>query len=413
MLTTLLQSALSSRVELSHRLKPAFPVPCRSEWIYRTPKSLSDGSIKFRLSGGHYPSSLLRSRSNASSRAAETLTTNDRDHNKSIFSSISRTDSNPPPLLLRPIPSGSQLTFEPPELTSSAATPKNMSRPFYAPAALDTNSISHSPASSRSDSPLTPVSLSSMCRTGRRRSYDLPRHYHHRRCTHSVEVPRTSITQSSPSKSILTRTASVSTRASSHTANKSVKFATIPTVHYATRAYWDADVPDTNSIEINIDSMDLDYDPFANYRSREGLVLEADQKSFVAQPTTPSSKRNPKRIKRLIHLARNSIRSNKVVSERPIISFPYALGSYPSTTHHVVGTESSSSLASQRWSPSLSFGRNNEAAGSASSVALALKDGLSRPRTSGTISLRSVESTSSRTERFRIWLGRTVGWTPT
>ena len=416
-LTTPLQSALSSRVEVSHRLKSVFPVSCRSEWIYRTPKSLSGGSIlnsSPRPSVWQYPSSLSCSRSNASLRTAETLVTGDPDYTKSFFSSVPRTDLNPP--LLRPIPSESQLTFEP-ELTPNATTHKGMSRPFYisTPAALDTNSLS--PASSRSDSPVTPVSLSSICRTGRRRSYDLPRH-HHRRCTHSVEIAPTSTTQSSPSKSILTRTASVSTRASSHTANKSVKFATIPTVHYATHAYWDADVPDTNSIEINIDSMDVDHDPFANYRSREGFVLEADQKSLLTQPrpTTPTSKRNPKYIKHFIHLARNSVRSrylNKVVSERPVISSPYALGSYPSGGYHVVGTESSSSLASQRWSSSLSFRRNGEAAGSSSSVGLAVKHGLSCSRTSGTVSLRSVESTSSRTERFRIWLGRTVGWAPT
>jgi hypothetical protein len=43
---------------------------------------------------------------------------------------------------------------------------------------------------------------------------------------------------------------------------------------------------------------------------------------------------------------------------------------------------------------------------------LPFKNGLSRSNTSGAVSLRSVESTSSRAERFRTWLGRTVGLTP-
>jgi hypothetical protein len=327
---------------------------------------------------------------------------------------------------LRPIPSESQLTFTPPEMTPIATTPKsiprlpNLKTPSLSP---DSNLLSHSPASSRSDSPVTPVSFSSTCRTGRRRSYDLPRH-RHRRCSHSAEIPQTSIIQSSPSKSILTRTASVSTKASSHTVNKSVKFATIPTVHYATRAYWDMDIADTNSIELNVDSMDLDDDPFANYRSREGLGLE-DEKSFAAQPrdprpATPTSERRPNRTKRLVRLARNSVRlgHGNSTSERPAISSPYALGSYPTNTYHVVGAGSSSSLITRPWTTSsLSFRRSSEAAGSASSVVLPFKnvpscESLRRSNTSGADSLRSIESTSSRTERFRTWLGRTVGWTP-
>jgi hypothetical protein len=288
--------------------------------------------------------------------------------------------------------------------------------------AFDTNLLSHSPSSSRSDSPVTPISVSSTFRTGRRHSYDLPRH-RHRRCSHSSEIPRTSTIQSSPSKSILARTASVSTRASSHTVNKSVKFATLPTVHYATRAYWDMDTADTSSIGINVDSMDLDDDPFANYRSREGSVLEADEKSLVNQPRDPppTSKQDPKRIKRLVRLARKSVRlghANNPSSERPVISSPYALGSYPANAYHVVGADSSSSLISRPWTTSsLSFRRSSEAAGSASSVVLPIKSGVScdslrRSKPSAADSLRSVESTSSRAERFRSWLSRTVGWTP-
>lgn len=346
---------------------------------------------------------------------------------KSFSPVHSRTRPNVSILPLRPIPSESQLIFTPSELApcpKMAPRLSHITTPTLSPA-FDSTFLSHSPTSSRSDSPVTPVSLSSTCRTGRRHSYDLPRH-RHRRCSHSTEIPRTSTVQSSPSKSILTRTASVSTKASSHTVNKSVKFATIPTVHYATRAYWDMDIADADSIEINIDSMDLDDDPFANYRSREGSLIDADEKSFVTQPhdtqpTTTSSgqfKQSPKRMKRLIRLARNSVQSthaNDPKSERPIISSPYALGSYSANSYHVVGAESSTSLINRPWlTSSLPFGKNNEAEGSSCSVVLPLKNGFSleslrRSRPSRAVSLRSVESTSSRAKRFRTWLSRMVG----
>jgi len=164
----------------------------------------------------------------------------------------------------------------------------------------------------------------------------------------------------------------------------------------------------------------LDDDPFANYRSREGSLFEADDRSFVAQsrnsrPPTPAperSKQNSKRVKRP-RLARNSV--DTPATERPIISSPYALGSYPTNTFH---GDSSSSLINRPWTTSSSsFRRSSEAAGSTSSVVLPIKNGLSREslrqsKASGAASLRSVESTSSRSERFRSWLSRTVGWTP-
>jgi hypothetical protein len=398
----------------------------RSEWIYRTPKSLptADSSPCSRPSEGRYPSSLSRSRSNATEK---TLTEDSENSfsSRSLLSAILHPRTRPD-VSVPPLKPESQFTFTPPELTPSTTNPKSIPRhshiktPSLSPA-FDSSSLSHSPTSSRSDSPVTPISISSTCRTGRRRSYDLPRH-RHRRCSHSAEIPRTSTT---PSKSILTRTASVSTRASSHTVNKSVKFATIPTVHYATRAYWD--IADTNSVDINIDSMDLDDDPFANYRSREGSVLEADDKSFDIQPhnpqpATPTSeqlKHNPKRIKRLVRLTRKSVRlaHGNNASERPVISSPYALGSYPTNAYHVVGADSSSSLISRPWTTSsLSFRRSSGVAGSASSVVLPIKNGLSseslrRSKISVADSLRSVDSTSSRAERFRTWLSDTVGWT--
>lgn len=396
-----------------------FPLS-RSEWIYRTPKSLPTADCSpchSWPSEGRYPSSLSRSRSNATEKTLTDVSENSFS-SRSLLSAILHPRTLPD-VPLRPIPS---------ELTPSTTTPKSIPRlshiktPSLSPA-FDSSLLSHSPTSSRSDSPVTPISFSSTCRTGRRRSYDLPRH-RHRRCSHSAEIPRTSTT---PSKSILTRTASVSTRASSHTVNKSVKFATIPTVHYATRAYWDVDIADTNSVDINVDSMDLDDDPFANYRSREGSVLETDEKSFDVLPHDPKPatltsewlKPNPKRIKRLVRSARKSVRlthGSNPASERPVISSPYALGSYPTNAYHVVGADSSSSLINRPWTTSsLSF-RRSGAAGSASSVALPIKNGLSceslRPsKTSGADSLRSVDSTSSRAERFRTWLSRTVGWT--
>jgi len=427
-LTISYQSVPPSKNDSFSPLKPVFPLS-RSEWIYRTPKSLPIADSSPCHSGpseGRYPSSLSRSRSNATEKSLTEVSENSFS-SRSLLSAIlhPRTRSDLPVPPLRPIPSESQLTFKPPELTPSTTNPKSIpmhshiKTPSLSPA-FDTSSLSHSPTSSRSDSPVTPISFSSTCRTGRRRSYDLPRH-RHRRCSHSTEIPRTSTT---PSKSILTRTASVSTRASSHTVNKSVKFATIPTVHYATRAYWDMDIDDTDSVDINIDSMDLDDDPFANYRSREGSMLEEDDniQPHDPQPATPTSdrlKQNPRRIKRLVRLARKSVRlshGNNTASERPVISSPYALGSYPTNAYHVVGADSSSSLISRPWTTSsLSFRRSSGAARSASSVVLPIKNGIScdslrRSKTSGADSLRSVDSASSRTERFRTWLSRTVGW---
>lgn len=374
--------------------------------------------------------------------------------------------------------------------------PISSPKPIYArrPSVSSTLESGSTPSSSRSDSPIKPLSGYG---TGRRRSYELPRHRHHHRRHPHFDTLSPFPTQTSPSKSILSRTASVSTKASSQTANtstsKSVKFATVSTtVHYPIirgnsynyLRHFDMESldPDSKSVDINIDGMDLDDDPFANYRSRDAVVVvddvfevdEEDQGESLelseARSDTPTPERVRERrerqdmtkrlMKEFITFARRSTsvvgtsgatahvsRNNrfgighergKTASappspspRRPTISSPYVLGAYPVTRPYgTVSAEnplSSSTLynndkVNNSWSSVHSFvssssnsiksSRSRSRSHSESCIPSRSSESLRSTKTTGVMSLRSLESVVN-VGRFKNWVGQRVGLTGT
>lgn len=342
------------------------------------------------------------------------------------------------------------------------SSPRNISaRPPSISSTLSSVSISRSdspsPSSSRSESPVTPISLSLSSSPYSAGGAVRPRHrqlspYQHRRHrihihhpNHDSDASLPPLSQSCPpSKSILTRTSSVSTRSSGHTVNKSVKFAAIPTIHYASGGYWDLealDSPDHEHMDmgINVDAMDVD-DPFS-FTGYRGDQLD-DPRDLVTlrelQCTTPTPERErekAKGIKRLMSLSRKPVkpttatntnavtahkplqRSRSSHSPRPLISPPYPLGTFPPPQTHAM--QSSASLRHATAQPSVKKGE--AFAGSVpdlqrSTGTLRTAPSCESFRSSksmaarSTRSLGSVKSTSS-TRGLRAWLGRTIGWT--
>ncbi|PPQ64751.1 hypothetical protein CVT26_002695 [Gymnopilus dilepis] len=479
----------------------------RSEWLYRQPKS--SPSIRHRsahplpyprpLTGytKQGPPSLARSASTASTRSicstSPTLRALDHDarqHSSSSSNYFWSSMLRPRPRsertipLLRTIPSESQIALTPADISAPIpkniiSSPRNISaRPPSVSSTLSSVSISRSDSpspssSSRSESPVTPISLSLSSSPYSTGGAVRPRHrqlspYQHRRHrihihhpNHDSEASLPPLSQSCPpSKSILTRTSSVSTRSSSHTASKSVKFAANPTVHYASRGYWDLDVldsPDHENLDmgINVDSMDVD-DPlsFAGYRGDHQLDDLRDLASLrelqCPTPTPEREKEKARGIKRLMSLSRkpakpttatntNAVTAHKPPQRsrsshrsrsprRPVISTPYPLGTVPSHP-------SAPSLLPQQAHEIQSSAALRRAAAQPSAKKREASEPVSLPdlfhRSTGTLksapscesfrssrslaarstrSLGSVKSTSS-TRGLRAWFGRTIGWT--
>jgi len=360
--------------------------------------------------------------------------------------------------LLKTIPSQSQIVLTPPDFSTPISAPKRVAsskpmtgRPPSTSSTLSSVSLSHSPASSRSESPVTPVSLSFSPDNSRHRRQSSHQYRRHR--THHDRDSKLPLSSSCPpSKSILTRTSSVSTKDSSHTVNKSVKFAAIPIVHYASTGYWDLETVDatadvhSGTMGINVESMDMD-DPFANYRSRDLSADSEESESLYHEqgsrlgsldmarlrelqcttPTPEREKEKAKGLKRLMSLSRKPVSttgttttsvvttSHKSSSHsatsstrgRPIISTPYALGAYP--THAGVSTISLHSshqsgrgvapdLIPEEPLPRIRTAPSTESFRSAKSAAAR-----------SVRSMGSVKSNSS-TRGFRTWIGRTMGW---
>ncbi|CAA7259995.1 unnamed protein product [Cyclocybe aegerita] len=359
----------------------------RSEWIYRRPKS--PASVRQRtanprpysrpqprvISASPPPPPLSRSRSTASTRTTRSIAHASTDQSlinnstpssnsplslstgpfwSTILRPRSRSERSMP--LLKTIPSESQIVLTP------LSTPKRMvsppkpmfARPPSISSTLSSVSTSNSPASSRSESPVTPVSISPSP-YGRYRRQNL----YHRRHRPQLESESSLAPLSSscpPSKSILTRTASVSTKASSHTVNKSVKFAAIPIVHYASTGYWDLETVDrdASNMGINVDEMDMG-DPFASCHSRldaeeriERLEIAKLRELQCATPTPEREREKNKGLKRLMSLSRKPGTPTgptiNIASVRPVISTPYALGAYPT----LASMQSTTSLQTTR-----------------------------------------------------------------
>jgi len=309
------------------------------------------------------------------------------------------------------------------------STPKSMTaRPPSLSSTLSTVSNSPSPSSSRSESPVTPVSMSSYGGVVGNR-YRRQNPYHRRHRTQSDIDSNFLSSSCPPSKSILTRESSVSTKESSHTINKSVKFAAAPVVHYASTGYWDVNTieglgVEDNGMGINIDSMEVD--DSSSYWGKDITTLTQLREM---QCTTPTPEREKaKTLRRLMTLSSkksqsatstsdetNTRTSHKLqqgpASPRPVISAPYPLGNYPS---QAMQSTISLRATSQR-------SRSSDAAGSTSdfsirsSLPIRTAPSCESFRSSKSIATRSVRSLGSMKSTtnsggIRAWLGRTMGW---
>lgn len=300
-------------------------------------------------------------------------------------------------------------------------TPSSPSRPkISSPKLLSvrppsiSSSSSVSTSTSRSSSPRTPATPSSSIYTKTRRPLPYRRHPEN----DSALPPLSS--SCPPSKSILTRTSSGSTKESSFTGNKSVKFAAVPVVHYATASYWDLDNFDKEetTMGINIDAMDVD-DSYHECRTHAPVPKDSSgmldiaklRESQCATPTPEREKAKTKGLKRLLSLNKKpssmSTTSTSVatvyrsqLSPQPVISIPYPLGTHPT-----------SALQSDASLPYSVAG----AADSAPDLVGILRSApsLESFRSSATRSVRSMGSfrSSLSTRGLRAWLRRTTGWT--
>ncbi|KAL0950630.1 hypothetical protein HGRIS_007420 [Hohenbuehelia grisea] len=201
-----------------------------------------------------------------------------------------------------------------------------------------------------------------------------------------------------PSKSILTRTSSSTTKNSigSSNCNKSVKFVEMPTIHHPSAGYWDMDGIDVTNMDVGYMDEDarLPADPYRNARE------------LLCQTPTPGKER-AKGLSRFLK-RRTSHKS------KPSISGPFALGSIhahplmdPAST--AVPTEtasirSTSTVGSTSRAPSKPASLST---GVPLRPAPSLESFKSARSTSGR-SVRSMGSIGSTTSinRFRSWLDR-------
>ena len=400
----------------------------RPEWIYRRPKApiharshcTSSSPISSHFKGRTIASSSL-SHSHFTARTGRSLGRLPSGDNTilyavdpfspTIFHSRSHSEQSFSPSLKR-IKSQSE--------TGHKYTPSSPSRPKISspklisvrPPSISSSSSSISTSTSRSSSPRTPATPSSSIYTKTRRPLPYRRH---------PEIDSTLPSLSSscpPSKSILTRTSSVSTKESSFNGNKSVKFAAVPVVHYATASYWDLDNFDKEgtTMGINIDAMDADdsYYECRTHVSSGMLDIAKLRESECATPTPERENAKTKGLKRLLSLTKRpsamTTTSTSVatvyrsqLSPRPVISIPYALGTQPTSA-----LQSDASLPYSAVS----------AADSAPDLVGILRSAQSlesfrSTKSSTTRSVRSMGSfkNSLSSRGLRAWLRRTTGWT--
>ena len=288
---------------------------------------------------------------------------------------------------------------------SKISSPKPMS---VRPPSIS-SSFSISTSTSRSSSPRTPASPSSSIYTKTRRPPSYRRHPKNDYIS-SLSCP--------PSKSILTRTSSVSTKESSITGNKSVKFAAVPVVHYATASYWDLENLDKEetTIGIDIDAMDVD-DSYHGYRTHVTVPKDNSRMLDIAtlresQCTTPTPEREKakaKRLKRFMSLTRKPLAttatSTSMATSRPVISTPYVLGTHPTSA-----LQSNASLPYSAASATSSVPDLVDMLPLRSAPSL---ESFRSSKSSATRSVRSMGSlkSSSSIRGLQSWLSRATGWT--
>ncbi|KAF9015429.1 hypothetical protein BDQ17DRAFT_1418500 [Cyathus striatus] len=365
---------------------PAPRSPVRTEWIYRQPRTpprshpqhASPTSSPSRPSsrprsptGYHSPPALTRSSSNSSMRSTGSIP-NSRYVGRHRSQRSSASNTVPPPFwstILRPrsrsersipslksIPSQSQIDFTPAPSTiisaalSSSTTSSSLSSasdPFKADSAdirppsvastVSTASLSTATSSSRPETPTFPAFVPSSYNNSVR-----PRYQRRRATDPSYGHPPAPLSASCPpSKSILTRASSISTKNSSSTAaSKSVKFVDMPTVHYASTGYWDLHTSSNTYLErtetslnmgLDVDSMDVDADSHLLENVDNSHPDECDRELQCSTPTP--EKERAKGLRRLVMMSKKISAVSSAYS-RPTISGPYALGALPNSPRH-------------------------------------------------------------------------------
>ncbi|KIK04341.1 hypothetical protein K443DRAFT_676091 [Laccaria amethystina LaAM-08-1] len=410
-------------------VQPATPPPRRSrsatvhasapssEWIYRRPKSPPDShrrtsthtpylttSRPRNRSGQDVPSSVSRSLSNSSTRTEtgpRPAPKRDRQDETNSISPFwptilrprSRSERSTP--LLKSIPSVNVASPSPTFISSfSTLNHTSPSRPVRVRSASIASTLS-STSSHSSSTPETPIS------PGFAVPCSKPRRTYQRR-NNDPRLPP--LSASCPSKSILTRTSSISTKDSTITTHKSVKFVDAPTVHYAAPSYWSADesidldvAGDGLDMGIDVDGMDMDMPVSMErtiYPGRDQLGPAHLCEELRPSAPTPQ-KEKPSSLKRFNPLTRKvpdapSASTNQLhsTSPRPTISGPYALGTFHSLPRSSTSADMAQSGISLRPAPSLESFRSFQSTATRSAH-----------------SVGSVRSTAS-TRGFRAWLER-------
>ena len=204
-------------------------------------------------------------------------------------------------------------------------------------------------------------------------------------------------TSPNPSKSILARTASISTKNSASTTgtgNKSVKFVDMPTIHYASAGYWDIDSIYLDGV--GSDSMDTGME----------MDMDVDMRDVLCSTPTPE-KEKAKGLKRLISLTRKP--SQTAPASHRTISGPFVLGTVSTPPPTLAPIPSLPSLSDT----SPYFKSTSKSKGASISGPFPLRTASSlesfrSTKSSGGRSVRSLGSVRSNknTGIFRAWLGR-------
>ncbi|KJA29348.1 hypothetical protein HYPSUDRAFT_50777 [Hypholoma sublateritium FD-334 SS-4] len=461
----------SSSSAPSRRYAPTRPKDApRAEWIYRRPKSPTatrpgtrprprpqTGYLPHRNYHAPTAASLARTISSASSTRTACAALEPQPSTSSSASSSASSTGGPfwTALLhpraraeravpaLRTIPSTSQLSLStPPRPKRAPPRPPSVSSSLSS-----TSSGSPVSTSSRSESPITPASGSPTSSP----------HVPHRRRPRAPlpALPEwrlgTSASCPPPARSILARTPSVSTRDSAHASAKCVTFAAAPTVHYARPGLWDADpfafpaavgpgaygyaFADCETMGIDVDGMDVDADPFANYQARAvhaldparlrggggGVPVRARQTPATASP--PPAARGLRRLMSRARAAEPTTRvSTATFVPSSLPSPPLASGatagapsatamstSYPTQT----GTQTQSSTpARPRPAISAPYALGARPSASRSAASLRSAPSMESVRSARSAAARSVRSVRSEAGAgaLRAWLGRALGW---
>lgn len=454
-----------------------------SEWLYRRPKTPSSASrtapsasaLSSTLTLPQVPSretspELVRTTSGASSQMAKgrdevlrrveeqpAVDGGKASGNASFWTTMLRPRSRSLRSIpqLKTIPSQSQVDI----LHSSALArdAESMSRRSPSISSNSSSTLS-SAASSYPDTPISthPDPFGAFVTTKHRRNASQPS------APRDYRAPP--LPSSCPSRSILARASSVSTKDSA-TANKSVKFVEVPTVHYASAGHWDADaatarrVPEPHYSSMDVDdldntaiprsgggawtinrtafagthwgnateaNLDMDLDPLPRIeekgRSNSGSLkrlMSLSRRSSVSTSAavSPTSSPSHRRKSSASSISTATITPSKplpatpnskslppVPPPKPAISGPFVLGSHPATP--ASPAQSTASLRSMHRHKPKSKSMSAATGGSlyhALEEARSTKNSAARSVRSLASSIRSEAST---TPKFKSWLSK-------